>query len=343
MTLDKEVKMKIIKKLQTIFSAGKENGEEKNHAKAPDGGNNSVKKNIYKNDISFNYSNDSKFDADTRLVMTAQMFYGKNGYYPDIKNPKTFCEKALWLKLMYSDERITRCCDKYKVKSYIGEVLGEGYTVPVLRRYDSVFDIDPDELPDKFVLKVSWCTGYNIIVSDKSEINLDEIRAKLDYWCLPWKSSYYGSFNWGYKNAEPVVFAEEYIDISGSSTEYKVFCFNGKVRFTLVEADYFGENPKRGYYSRNWEEEPFQLGNTEKKQFRKPAAYEEMLEISEKLAEPFPYVRVDFYNVSGRLYVGEMTFYSGGGFSRVIPRSYDEVLGRDLDLTEAMKRVNYTG
>ena len=305
------------------------------------GGSGAAVNNKFKNEIGFNYSCDEKFDMNTRRIMTAQMFYGKNGYYPDIKNPKTFCEKVLWLKLMYSDERISRCCDKYKVKGYISEVLGEGCTVPVIRKYDDVFDINPDELPDKFVLKVSWCTGYNIIVSDKSEMNLDEIRAKLDYWCLPWKSSYYGSFNRGYKNAEPSVYAEEYIDISNNSTEYKMFCFNGKVRFTLIEEDYFGKNPKRGYYSRNWEEEPFQLGNTEKKQFRKPATYEKMLEISEKLAEPFPYVRVDFYDISGRLYVGEMTFYSGGGFSTVIPRSYDEVLGRDLDLSGAMEKMNH--
>jgi len=337
--IKKTISRRIKRTIRTMYNWATEVG-------TPAPGNNlqntSQKKDTFKNDIKFNASNADRFDMDTKCTMTAQMFYGKIGYYPDIKNPKTFSEKVLWYKLFYQDDRIPLCCDKYNVKAYIDDVIGEGHVVPVLKKYDNVSAIDLSELPEKFVLKVSWCTGYNIIVTDKSEIDIEEIKATLDYWTLPWKSSYYGSFNWGYKDLRPIIFAEEYIDIPNYSTEYKMFCFNGKVRFTLVELDYFGKNPQRAYYDRNWKEEKFQISKIKKVQTEKPETYEKMLEIAERLAEPFPLVRVDFYDIAGKLYVGEMTFYSGGGFSDIIPTAYDAILGIDLDMTEAMEKMNYT-
>ena len=195
-------------------------------------------------------------------------------------------------------------------------------------------------MPDQFVLKVNWRTGCNIVVEDKSRINADEIRAKLDYWCLPWKNSYYGSFNWGYHSVEPIIFAEQYLDIPHNTTEYKMFCFNGRVEFALLELDYFGKNPKRAYYDRSWKELPFQISRIKKASVSsKPDTFDDMVRIAEKLAAPFPYVRVDFYDISGKLYVGEMTFYSGGGFSRIIPGEWDTILGERLDISCAMRRM----
>lgn len=300
----------------------------------------SEKKGIFVNDVKFNASMDSNLDIESKRIMVAQMFYWKIGYYPNIENPRTFSEKVLWLKLYYKDPRITICADKYNSKKYIEDVLGNGYTASVIKKYDNVCDIDLSELPDRFVLKVNWCTGYNIIVTDKEKVNLDEIKAKLDMWKLPWKSSYYGSFNWGYKDMKPVVFAEEYLDIPNNNTEYKMFCFNGKVNFTLVELDYFGKSPMRGYYDREWNELPFKIDKIKKaEEVKKPSSYDEMIKLADKLAEPFPYVRIDFYDIKGKLYIGEMTFYSGGGFSRIIPEEWDEILGRQLDLSDAMKRM----
>lgn len=302
------------------------------------------KKGVFVNDIKFNFASYDNLDMDTKKIMVSQMFYWKIGYYPNIDNPKTFSEKVLWLKLYYEDPRITICGDKYKAKAYIDNILGPGHTVPIIKKYDSVCDIDLDELPERFVLKVNWCTGYNIIVTDKNRIDLEEVKAKLDMWRLPWKSSYYGSFNWGYKNMSPIVFAEEYLNIADNSTEYKFFCFNGKVNFVLVELDYFGKSPMRGYYDREWNELPFQLEKIKKtSNVKKPDTYEKMVELAEKLAEPFPYVRIDFYDIEGKLYVGEMTFYSGGGFTKVIPQNWDNILGEQLDIKEAMskRKLNY--
>lgn len=302
------------------------------------GGSKSEKKDIYVNNIKDNFAIQQYLDAETKKILVCQMFYRKLGYYPNITNPRTFSEKVLWLKLYYEDPRITICCDKYRGKKYIDEMLGPGYTVPILQKYNDVNEIDFMQLPNKFVLKVNWCTGYNIIVTDKSIVDIEEVKAKLDYWKLPWKSSYYGSFNWGYKEMKPIIFAEEYLDIAKNTSEYKLFCFNGVVNFTLIEMDYFSNNPRRAFYDREWNELPFQLEEIRRiKGVEKPATYNAMLEIAEKLAEPFPYVRVDFYDIKGKLYVGELTFYSGGGFTKIIPSKWDKLLGEKLDITEAMK------
>lgn len=294
------------------------------------------------NDIRFNMSVSSDIDIETKRIMVAQMSYGKTGHYPDILHPKLFSEKVLWYKLYYDDPRISICADKYRAKEYIDEVLGAGHTVPLIRKYDEVHDIDLDELPDRFVLKVNWCTGCNIVVKDKSTVNIDKIRAQLDFWRLPWRTSYYGSFNKGYESIEPVIFAEEYVDIENNSTEYKLFCFNGKLEFVLVELDYFGSSPKRAYYDRQWSELPLSISGIQKTSLEeKPATFDEMVELAEKLAEPFPYVRVDFYDIEGSLFVGEMTFYSGGGFSTIDPPEWDGILGERFDLSDAMKKMNW--
>lgn len=333
-TIKRKIKKILKKYIKKIYHWVMETGSQP----AGRGDNKSEKKDIYVNDIKFNYAIHSHLDDEAKRIMICQMFYWKIGYYPNIENPMTFSEKVLWLKLYHEDPLITVCSDKRKGKEYIDTVLGSGYTVPVLKEYDNVCDIDFDELPDKFVLKVNWCTGYNIIVTDKSAVNIEEVKAKLDYWKLPWKASYFGSFNWGYKEMKPIVFAEEYIDIPDNTTEYKLFCFNGIVRFILVELDYFGKNPMRGYYDRDWYELPFQLEKIKKAtKIDKPNTYDEMLRIAEKLAEPFPYVRVDFYDIEEKLYVGELTFYSGGGFTRIIPSKWDAILGEQLDISEAME------
>ena len=291
----------------------------------------------FSNDFRFNMFVESNLDIDVKRNIIAQTFYRNVGYYPNIENPTTFSEKVLWLKLYYGDPRIVQACDKVNGKEYVDRVLGPGYTVPIIKKYDSVFDIDLNELPDRFALKVNWATGCNIIVKNKKDLDLNKTRAVLDRWRLPWKSSYYGTFNRGYRDTKSIVFAEEYLDIPENSTEYKVFCFNGKAKFTLVELDYFGSDPKRAYYDRNWKEVPYQFGNIKKVSLgKKPENYSEIIRLSEKLAKPFPYIRVDFYDIKGKLYVGELTFYSGGGFSALTPQKWDYELGKELDLTQAM-------
>lgn len=265
------------------------------------------------------------------------------GFRPNFDNPVMFTEKLNYLKLNYENHLITKCCDKFTVKEYITQYIGEKYMVPNINNWNDIGKINFDELPNKFVLKVNWSSGYNILINNKQDIKKSEwnlIIKQLDLWMKPESNSYYDAFNWGYKDMMPVIFAEEYLDIPNNSTEYKVFCFNGKVKFVLVELDYFGKKPKRAYYNKEWQEMPFQFGNIEKVKIdNPPETYNKIIELAERLAKPFPYIRVDFYDIKGNLYIGEMTFYSGGGFSKIKPYDYDVELGKDLDLTEAMEKV----
>ena len=164
---------------------------------------------VFLNDFRFNMFVEHALDDNVKRTIIAQTFYKNVGYYPNINHPKTFSEKVLWLKLYYHNPIIRTACDKALAKQYIDSVLGPGYTVPLIKMYDSVEDINLSELPDRFVLKVNWATGCNIIVTDKSKVNIDRIKYDLDRWTLPWKCSYYGTFNAGYRDVKPIIFAEE--------------------------------------------------------------------------------------------------------------------------------------
>ncbi len=300
----------------------------------------------FKNDFKFNMFVEHALDTNVKKTIISQVYYKNIGRYPNVDNPQTLSEKVLWLKLYYENPLIARACDKAKGKAYIDEVLGKGYTVPIIKEYDDVNDINLDELPNRFALKVNWATGCNIIVKDKKDIHLDHIKYTLDQWTLPWFSSYYGTFNNGYKTVKPVIFAEEYLDIPHNSTEYKVFCINGKAEFTLVELDYFGDEPKRAYYDRDWKEVPWQFASQYKRMAKvslgkMPEEYPEIIRLAEKLAAPFPYIRVDFYDIKGKLYIGELTFYSGGGLTALEPKKWDRIMGEKLDLTKAMEEINW--
>ncbi len=293
----------------------------------------------YKNDFRFNMLVDENLDESVKRIIIAQLFYQSVGYYPDIDNPKTFSEKVLWLKLYNDDPLIMRACDKLEGKKYVEEVLGPGYTVPVLNVYPTVFDIDLDKLPDSFVLKVNWASGFNLIIKDKKDADIHYIRSTLDRWTLPWNNSFYGSFNRGYKDVKASIFAEEYLVFHHPCIEYKAFCIQGKMRFCLLEIDYYGQKPKRAYYDANGDEVPIQFGNIPKVSLDiLPSNYGEMVKLAEKLAAPFPYIRVDFYENNGKLLVGELTFYSGSGFSVLKPAKWDKILGEELDISSYIKK-----
>ena len=275
-----------------------------------------------------NYLNDDKLTVSDKKRMIQSRFYNELGYYPNISNPQTLNEKVQWLKLYYDNPLITIGCDKYKVKEYIAKTIGEEYVVKLLAAYDDADEIDFDKLPEKFALKVNDNTGFNIIVKDKKELNIPITRCRLNNWVQPWKNCYYASFYLGYKNVQPKIIAEEYLDIPHNSKEYKVFCFNGQADFVLIELDYFGKNPKRAFYDRNFNETEFKIG-------KKPKNFDKMIELADKLSKPFPFVRVDFYDVDGKVYFGELTFYSGGGFSHISPIEWDKKLGDKIKLPTA--------
>ena len=282
-----------------------------------------------------NYFNGDKITTADKKRMLQSRFYNELGYYPNIDNPKTLNEKVQWLKLYYDDPLITVGCDKYKVKEYIAKTIGEEYVVKLYGAFDDADEIDFDKLPDKFALKVNDNTGFNIIVQDKSKLDIMRTRCRLNNWVQPWKNCYYASFYQGYKNVKPKIIAEAYLDIPHNSKEYKIFCFNGKADFVLVELDYFGKKPERAFYDRNYNETEFKIGKMPKVALdKKPENFDKMIELADKLSSPFPLVRVDFYDVDGKIYFGELTFYSGGGFSHIYPLEWDRKLGDKLRLPE---------
>ncbi len=280
-------------------------------------------------------------DAKKRQIL-GDIAERKLGYKIDWNNPQTFNEKIMWLKLYYQNPLVTQCCDKFAVKEYVDDVIGEGHVVPNIDWWTHPDEIDFDKLPDKFALKVNWSSGFNIIVKDKNEINQDEIREKLSDWIKPYQNSYYQMFNWGYKYMSPVIYAEEYISEVGDSEQvfdYKFFCYNGECKNIFITTDRF-TNKTYNWFDRDFNELPFTYGEAGKTKggVEKPKHYEEMVEYAEKLAKPFPFVRVDFYEVGDRVMVGEMTFYSGGGILKFTPPEWDKKLG---DLITLPPRLNF--
>ncbi len=268
-------------------------------------------------------------------------FRNRVGYELNLENPRTFNEKVMWSKLYYQDPLITKCCDKFAVKEYVRDTIGEEYFVPNLGQWSDPEDIDFDALPDRFVLKVNWSSGYNIIVTDKSKLNIPETRATLKRWIRPERNSYYQFFNWGYKHMKPVIYAEEYLEqINGQVYDYKFFTFSGEVKTLFIATDRTTDAPLNfDFFDREYNHLPLTYGGTHHADPlpAKPKHYDKMIELAEKLAKPFPFVRVDFFEVGDRIYLGEMTFYSGGGLLSFEPIDWDYQFGEWYQLPE--KRI----
>ena len=278
-----------------------------------------------------NYLNEGKITVKDKKRILQSIAYNTLGIYQNIDNPRTLNEKIQWMRLYYRNQLISVCCDKYAVKEYVSREIGNEYVARLYGVYDDADEIDFDALPKQFALKVNTSAGYNIIVKDKSKLDIDSAKYKLNNWVQPWRNCYYRTFDIGYKSVKSKIIAEEYLDIASNPIEYKLFCFNGKVDFAIIDLDYFGKDPKRAFCDRNWNEVPFKFGKMPKVSLPKePRNFRKMLELADLLATPFPFVRIDFYDVNGKIYFGELTFYSGDGVSHIRPVEWDEKLGQKI-------------
>ena len=240
-------------------------------------------------------------------------------------------EKIQWLKLYGNLEKYNDYVDKYKVREYIKNTIGEEYLIPLLGAYDRVEEIDYKKLPNKFVMKLNHGSGYNIIVKSKEKENIFNINKKLDRWL---KEDYYKiKKEYQYKDVIKKIVCEEFInDSKGQLLDYKFFCFDGKPEFVKVDFDRF-ENHKVNFYNNNWELINLQetgLKNNPNK-FDKPQNFNEMLDIARKLSSKFQFVRVDLYNVDGKIYFGELTFTPASGRHSFTP------LTKDKEIAERIK------
>jgi hypothetical protein len=260
----------------------------------------------------------------------------------NIENPRTFNEKLQWLKLYWYNPLVTQCCDKYRVREYLEEN-GMGHLLnELIGVYDSVDDINIDELPNRFIAKVTHGSHMNVLCKNKSKFNWKKEKGRLNMW-LKLNYSYNGG-EWGYHDIRPRIIVEKYlIDPNENDLmDFRVFCFNGEPR--EIHVDYSVQsNYSRIIYDTQWNEvdfiyaRPNVIGN----KIKKPEKLDEMLTCASKLAKPFPFVRVDFYSIGSKLYFAELTFWLSSGLGKFIPESYDLVYGKRIILPPKGDHVCY--
>jgi len=252
----------------------------------------------------------------------------------NLKDPKTYSEKIQWLKLYHRDSLYTLLSDKYAMRDYTAERLGEGYTVPLLGVWDRFEDIDFDNLPNQFVLKCTHDSGSTMICADKAVFNKEKAGYRLKK-CLR-RNFYRMSREWGYKNIRPRIIAEKYLaDESGCELkDYKFTCMNGQPVYLFVCQNRNGEGGLQvDTYDMRLQHLPIKKKyQNSPKPFKPPESFDKMLEICKKLAKPFPLVRIDFYDTCGKLYLGEYTFYPTGGLHRFDPEEWDAIFGDEITL-----------
>ena len=257
------------------------------------------------------------------------------GYPLDLENPKTFSEKLQWLKVNYRDPIQTVMVDKDEAKNFIAQRVGEQYIIRTLAVWDSVEDIDFDALPNQFVLKCTHDSGGIVICKDKSSLDREAAKAKLSAFLQRDYSRI--AREWPYKDVPRRIIAEEYLSELGSNEilDYKMYCFHGNPKLTVVCSDRFSKTGTRmNFYDIDWEPMGIHFGHYPpvSTEFTRPETYEEMLRVATELSKDCPFLRVDFYEIKGRLYIGELTFFPGAGFEKFRPMTKDYELGEWLHL-----------
>ncbi|MCD7945955.1 MAG: hypothetical protein LUF81_05070, partial [Clostridiales bacterium] len=257
-----------------------------------------------------------------------EWYYHKTGHVLNLEHPRTYTEKIQWLKLYDSTPLKGRLSDKYLVRDYVKEKIGEEYLVPLLGVWDRAEDVPFDDLPEQYALKATHGSGWNIIVHDKSQLNVNDARRKLKEW-LQTDFAFRDGLELHYSYTEPRIIAEKYIENSGGEVnDYKVFCFDGKAKYVMFLSQR-STALKMAVYDTDWNLMPFVYAVERlNREVPKPDNLEELLSLAEKLAEGFPFVRVDFYLLnSGEIKFGELTFTSDSGQNPWRPAEYDRKLG----------------
>ena len=253
----------------------------------------------------------------------------------DLDNPKTFNEKLQWLKLNDWHEEYTQMVDKYEAKKYVANLIGEEYIIPTLGVYDSFDEIDFDKLPNQFVLKCTHNSGGIIICRDKASLDVPKARKQMTKWLK--KNPFWTNREYPYKNVKPRIIAEQYMeDESGYELkDYKFFCFSGDVKYVFVATDRgkADEETKFDFFDMDWNHLPFTNGHPNNPgPISKPENFEEMKALACKLSKNMPHVRVDLYNISGKIYFGELTFYHWSGLTPFVPEKWDFEFGECITL-----------
>ena len=253
--------------------------------------------------------------------------------FPDLRKPKTFNEKILWIKLNYRNRLLIQCTDKFLVRDYVRSVLPEDALVPLLGVYERAQDISYSALPDQFILKANHGSGWNVLCRSKSSFDHQTATIKLSKYL---RSNFYNvQREWAYKEIKPQIICEALLldDEGNIPKDYKVYCFNGEPKFLQVHYDRFTEHTTN-FYDLDWHRMPCALKypNHAERNSSPPEALSKLLTIAQRLSTPFPFVRVDLYVLGTRVFFGELTFYPEAGIGKFLPPEYDYIFGNYLDL-----------
>ena len=266
------------------------------------------------------------------------LYYVSYKRFPNLKEPTLFSEKINYLALndFFKDPQVSICADKVRVRDYIEglglkEILINNYGV-----WENAKDIDWDALPSKFVLKCNHGSGYNIVCTDKSKLDINDVTNRLNNWL---KNDYWKrSGELFYKDIKPLILCEEFIKTSDGlpPKDYKFFCSYGEPKFLFVAQERGETTTKFDFFTPEWEfipvtdaAHPHYQGNT-----LKPDGLEKMLSLCRIIAKKWPLVRVDFYNEKGKVYFGEITFMHHAGHPIFVPAEYDRIFGEMFPLTQ---------
>lgn len=250
-----------------------------------------------------------------------------------LDNPQTFNEKLQWLKLHDKNPIYKELADKYEVRRYIKDNIGDKYLVPIIGIYDSVDDIPFAELPKEYVLKCTHDSGTVVIKSSNNIITIDQIKKLLNKGMK--RNYYYAHREWCYKQIKPRIICENLINTCNKlpPRDYKIFCFHGEPKFFFVASDR-GRGTKFDFFDMEWNKYPvMQHYPNSEYVITRPAKWAEMVSCARALSKDFPHVRVDFYlDAEDNIFVGELTFCHFAGIERFEPDYYDLFFGQYLSL-----------
>lgn len=256
------------------------------------------------------------------------------GEMPNLISPKSFNEKLQWLKLYNRQSEYTMMVDKYKVREYISEKIGNTYLVPLLGHWNNADEIQFEDLPAKFVLKCNHDQGSVVICRNKAVLNINDVKKKMNTRLK--RNVFWGLREWPYKNVKPCIIAEKYLsnnELDDELSDYKVLCFNGEPKLVEVHKNRFGKKHTQDFYDINWNRTGIQQPDLPMSEeiMSKPIFVDKMIELSKILATGIPHVRVDWYYSGGEIYFSELTFFDGSGLEPFF-KGQDELIGSWLKL-----------
>ena len=263
----------------------------------------------------------------------------------DLENPKTFNEKLQWLKLYDRNPEHIKMVDKYEVKKYVSEIIGNEYIIPTLGIYDKFEDINFQELPNQFVIKCTHDSASTIVCKDKNKFDYEKVKNKINK-CLK-RNYFYQGREWPYKDVKPRIIVEKYMENTDGTAidDYKFYCFDGKSDYVMICRERETGNPKFYYYNRNWEfqrnmsNDAKKLPETEVSKIKKPKDLEKMFEIAETLSKNIKFVRTDLYYINNKIYFGELTFFPLAGIDTTRTKECDDMLNDLLNLDLNNKKI----